>query len=83
MSAESIKARNRDLKIARTRALNQLADLHPAEYVILLDTVCADMGIDPPGSRPTGRPPRIGGTRDRCDMANNPHVEPHVGRILR
>lgn len=45
--------RDKELARARKRALNQLANAHPAEYVILLDTVCADMGIDPPG-RPTG-----------------------------
>lgn len=44
---------DKELARARKRALNQLADAHPAEYVILLDTVCADMGIDPPG-RSTG-----------------------------
>ncbi len=55
--------RNKALATARRRALNQLAELHPAEYVVLLDAVCAAMGIDAPGSRPTGRPPHIGGDR--------------------
>ena len=50
--------RDRDLINARRRAWRQLADLHPAEYFVLLTAVCADMGIDPPGSRPMGRPPR-------------------------
>ncbi len=50
--------RERDQKLANARkeALRQLADAHPAQYLVLLHAVCADMGIDPPGSRPTGRP---------------------------
>ena len=56
-----VVTRNHDLATARRRALNQLADLHPAEYVVLLDAVCAAMGIDPPGARPVGRPPTGGG----------------------
>lgn len=50
------KARDRDLLTARKRAWRQLEAAHPAEFTILLDTICAEMGIDPPGSRPTGRP---------------------------
>lgn len=53
--------RNKALAKARRRAFNQLAELHPAEYAVLLDAVCAAMGVDPPGSRPVGRPP--GGAR--------------------
>jgi hypothetical protein len=53
-----VVVRNRALALARSRALNQLADQHPAEYVVLLDAVCTAMGIDPPGVKPTGRPPR-------------------------
>jgi hypothetical protein len=49
--------RDRLLGLARRRALNQLADLHPAEYVILIDAECAELGIEPPGTRPDGRPP--------------------------
>lgn len=48
--------RTKELAKARRHALNQLAELHPAEYVVLLDAVCASMGIDPPGSGPIGRP---------------------------
>lgn len=55
--------RNNALQNARRRALNKLAELHPAQYVILLEAECARAGIDAPGSRPTGRPPRIGGER--------------------
>lgn len=51
-------ARDRALANARRRALNQLARLHPAEYLVLIDAVCAAMGIEPPGARPMGRPPR-------------------------
>lgn len=58
-----VVTRTKDLANARRRALNTLADLHPAEYVVLLDAECSAIGIDPPGSRPTGRPPRIGGGR--------------------
>jgi hypothetical protein len=50
--------RNRNLAEARRRALNQLAELHPAQFVVLVDAECARMGIDAPGTRPTGRPPR-------------------------
>lgn len=52
-----IKDRNAALATARRRALNQLAALHPAEYVVLVDAECAQLGIEAPGSRPTGRPP--------------------------
>jgi hypothetical protein len=55
-----VLTRNVALATARRHALNQLAELHPAEYVVLLDAECARMGIEPPGSGPTGRPPRYG-----------------------
>jgi hypothetical protein len=57
-----VSTRNSKLAKARRRALNQLAALHPSEYVVLVDAECARVGIDPPGSRPTGRPP-TGGQR--------------------
>lgn len=52
----------RDTKLAkaRRRALSQLADAHPAEFVVLIDAVCAEMGITAPGIGPAGRPPRGG-----------------------
>lgn len=50
--------RMKALATARRRALNKLADLHPAQFVVLIDAECARLGIDPPGSRPDGRPPR-------------------------
>lgn len=50
------KGRDRALANARRWALNELADLHPGEYAVLLAAQCAAMGVDPPGSRPTGRP---------------------------
>lgn len=49
--------RSKALARARRRAFIQIAELHPAEYTVLLDAVCAAMGVDPPGSRPVGRPP--------------------------
>lgn len=52
------KNRDRELAQARKSAVNQLIDAHPGEYTVLLDAVCDAMGIDPPGSRPNGRPRR-------------------------
>lgn len=56
MSAESIAERARELNTARRRALAALAEIHHGEYLILLQVECRAMGIDPPGTRPVGRP---------------------------
>lgn len=56
MSAESIATRQRELNTARRRALAALAEVHHGEYQVLLNVECRAMGIDPPGSRPVGRP---------------------------
>lgn len=49
------KDRDRALSNARRQALNQLADLHPAEFVVLLDVACAALGVEPPAIGPAGR----------------------------
>lgn len=56
-----VVARNKALALVRRRALAALAELHPAEYVVLEAAECERLGIAPPGSVPTGRPP--GGRR--------------------
>jgi hypothetical protein len=63
VTGSTAAARTQALSTARRRALNALAELHPAEYLVLLHTECRELGVDPPGSRSTGRPPRIGGQR--------------------
>lgn len=60
MTSDAVRQRDKDLAKARNRAFNRLAELHPAQYLVLLDTECRLLGIDPPGSRPAGRPPKIG-----------------------
>lgn len=57
MSALSRRDRDKALAAARRRALLQLADLYPAQYIVLVAAECAALGIDPPGARPNGRPP--------------------------
>jgi hypothetical protein len=49
-------ARDRALAAARREALNKLADLHPAEYIVLVGAECAAMGVEAPWVRPGGRP---------------------------
>jgi hypothetical protein len=49
-------ARCKALVAARRRALLKLAAMHPAALAVLVDAECVAMGIEPPGSRPVGRP---------------------------
>lgn len=53
-----VVARQKALQKARGRAGIKLSRRHPAEFWQLMLAECEALGIDPPGTNPTGRKPK-------------------------
>lgn len=51
--------RRKALQIARRRALARLARRYPADLAALVAVECERLDVDPPGTVPVGRKPRM------------------------